>query len=168
MADQERTSSAKERIVDRTGWPAGPWDSEPDRIEWMTKAGLPALMVRVDHGAWCGYVAVPPGHPDHGKHYRDVEDTIDVHGGLTYADKCSGKVCHVPAPGEPDDVWWFGFDCVHSGDLAPGMGGRMLSPLSVFGFGGSATDGYGSTYRDVAYVRREVEGLARQLAERAS
>lgn len=35
---------------------------------------------------------------------------LAVHGGLTYSDRCHDDICHVPAPGEPDDVWWFGFD----------------------------------------------------------
>jgi hypothetical protein len=61
---------------------------------------------------------------------------------------------HVPEPGTSDDVWWFGFDCAHLGDLAPGM-------LRA-GF-----DGFqGDVYRDVNYVAREVTSLAAQLAER--
>lgn len=135
--------------MNKQEWGPGPWQTEPDRIEWRTAAGLPALMVRQpNHGAWCGYVAVAPGHPAHGKSYDDV--AVDVHGGLTYADACSGSVCHVPAPGEPDDVWWLGFDCVHGGDLAPGNVGLRL----ILGYG---------IYRDVDYVQAECESLARQL-----
>ncbi len=61
-------------------------------------------------GHWCGYAAIEPGHPWHGRHYDDVP--AEAHGGLTYSDRCTGSVCHVPKPGEPDDVWWIG--------LAPG------------------------------------------------
>ena len=43
---------------------------------------------------------------------------LHVHGGCNYAED------HVPDPNkiaEPDGRWWFGFDCMHAGDLAPGM-----------------------------------------------
>src|SRR5690606_18441494 len=29
------------------------------------------------------------------------------------------SVCHVADAGEPDHVWWFGFDCAHCDDLSP-------------------------------------------------
>ena len=132
----------------RTGWGTGPWDDEPDHIDFVTAAGLPGIMHRNSMGAWCGYVAVPPGHPSHGK--RDGEVDCDVHGGLTYANACQGSVCHVAAPGEPDDVWWLGFDCSHCWDVSPGH--------NQFG------SYQGSSYRDVAYVRAECERLAQQLA----
>jgi hypothetical protein len=150
----------EEYKVDRSRFPAGPWDAEPDKLVWTTEAGLPGMIVRNGLGALCGYAAVPPSHPWHGRGYSDGEwpDTlghqIDVHGGLTYADACAGHVCHVPAPGEPDNVWWFGFDCAHAGDLVPG--------LLTAGNAGWRT-AY-EVYRDVAFVRAEVEQLALQLA----
>ncbi len=111
-------------IYKRENWPAGPWDAEgpEDRIEWRHK-GVPCLMVRNLMGAWCGYAAVGPDHPWHGKDYSHEDVNVDVHGGLTFADKCQegGKICHVAQPGEPDPVWWFGFDTAHSGDRVPGM-----------------------------------------------
>ena len=158
-------SSVQEYKIDRTGWPKGPWDNEPDRIEWKTKAGLVGLMVRPRHGGWCGYVALPPTHPDHGKHYNELDAEIEAHGGLTYAEKCAGVVCHVPAPGEPDDVWWLGFDCVHSGDFAPGHArseNYMRTMFEGYPIGRAQGD-----YRDEGYVRAEVEKLAEQLERRA-
>lgn len=134
--------------IDRAGWGPGPWDGEPDRIEFE-HAGLPCLMRRVAAtGAWCGYVAVPPGHPDHGKSWGDADVEVEVHGGLTYSGPRQGDICHVPKPGEPDDVHWFGFDCAHARDLMPAIPHR------------------GETYRDQHYVRGEVESLAEQLARR--
>jgi hypothetical protein len=142
---------------DKSTWGDGPWQYEPDRVEFE-HAGLPCLALRNPHGAWCGYVAVPPGHPLHGKDY-DVPD-VSVHGGLTYANRCSGHICHVPKPGDPDDVWWFGFDCGHFQDLMPGMAARLrrldVPDLDV--------PGWPDTYRDLAYVRAEIESLAEQLA----
>ena len=81
--------------VDRTGWPAGEWDTEPDRLEFR-HARLPCLLARGRSGAWCGYAAVGPRHPLYGQACDGVE--IDVHAGLTYSGACDGHICHVPAP----------------------------------------------------------------------
>lgn len=147
----------KERVIDRTGWASGPWDSEPDRIQWKTAAGLPGLIVRNYHGALCGYAAVPPDHPLHGADYEKPE--VRVHGGLTYSAPCAedDAICHVPEPGEPDDVWWFGFDCGHYRDLSPGMSAVLRKA------GLSPVPSMGEVYRTVDYVTAEVELLARQL-----
>jgi hypothetical protein len=160
----------QERIIDKSQWGDGPWLTEPDRLEWE-HAGLPCLAVRGPEfsGHWCGYVAVPPGHPLHGKHY-DTPD-VNVHGGLTYADKCDGAVCHVPKPGEPDDVWWFGFDCAHGGDLSPAMHARYLHvgypfPSEPYDHAKAvaAADWTIDVYRTLDYVQAEANRLADQLA----
>jgi hypothetical protein len=142
----------KEIKAARARWPEGPWSSEPDRIEWRAH-GLPCLMVRsVTMGAWCGYVGVPPGHPFHGKGYDDVD--VAVHGGLTYGRRCGHVICHVPQPGEPADVHWLG------------LNEQTLPHLAKIGnaFRGLFPD---SAYRDVAYVKAEVERLAKQIVKAA-
>lgn len=149
--------------VDRTGWPAGPWDDEPDKVQWPDPdTGLPCLAVRNEGGHWCGYVGLPPGHPLHGKGYDDVD--ADVHGGLTFADECADAmredryVCHVPGPGEPDHVWWLGFDCAHSGDYSPWKAKRAeTEPIFAACY---------ETYRTIDYVRRQCASLAKQLASK--
>lgn len=60
-------------------------------------------------------------------------------------------ICHVPLAGRLDHVWWLGFDCAHCGDVSPGTERS----------GGPDPTG---TYKDIGYVRMEVERLARQLA----
>lgn len=138
--------------------PDGPWNNEPDHVEFEHN-GMPCILHRGPAGAWCGYVAVPPGHQWHGKDY-DAPD-VDVHGGLTYAEKCQGAVCHVAKPGEPEDVWWLGFDCNHSGDL---------SACDLIELRGqtSRPEGYWTAhYRTVEYVRRQTELLAEQCKEAA-
>jgi hypothetical protein len=56
-------------LRDRTGWEPGPWDDEPDKIEFTTTVGLPGLIVRSHSGGLCGYVGVPPGHQFYGVDY---------------------------------------------------------------------------------------------------
>lgn len=138
---------------DRTGWPPGPWDQEPDRVDFI-HVGFSCFVQRNSFGAWCGYVGVPEGHPAYERDYDSV--VADVHGGLTYGDRCQGHLCHTPEPGMPADVWWLGFDTGHSWDVVPGM----------LRYGPAFTE-HGS-YKDLAYVSRETERLAEQLAEMAS
>lgn len=169
--------STNETAIDRSGWPKGPWDIEPDREQWQTSVGFVGIIVRNRLGALCGYVGVPEGHQAHGRSWESSDsyergedgeidydrrkpnpvDDLNVHGGITYAEPCQGNVCHVPAPGELEHLWWLGFDCSHSGDASPGM---MKHGLHLGHFGGSI-------YRDMGYVRREVERLAQQLADMA-
>lgn len=141
------------KTIDKSKWGQGPWQREPDRVEWSSQ-GVPCLMRRhPSAGHWCGYVAVPPGHPWHQKDFAADWDLPDprpeVHGGITYAAECDGPICHVPAPGEPDNVWWLGFDCAHSGDLSPGYSTRLSF----------------ESYKAEEYVRTEVEALAKQARE---
>lgn len=73
--------------IDKSGWGRGPWQDEPDKVHWVDEAtDLDCLIVRGPHGALCGYVGVPEGHPDYQKGYDDVP--VEVHGGLTFADGC--------------------------------------------------------------------------------
>lgn len=135
--------------------PDGPWTNEPDHVEFE-HLGVPCIIHRNLMGTWCGYAGVHPGHPYHGLGYDDDVVTARAHGGLTYADKCRGSICHVPKPGESDDVWWFGFDCGHAGDLVPQMEALRES---------HAWARYGEeTYRDQEYVTAETKELAQQLA----
>lgn len=173
--------------VDRTDWGPGPWDGEPDRLDFE-HAGLPCLLRRGPVGAWCGYAGVPPGHPLHGVGY-DEAPALEVHWGLTFAGGCEGTICHVPKPGEPDNVWWLGWDCAHAGDYAPHIQAVLrrlrsegkLRDASAFE---TITDAEASgerfgparqqhhmpwplgpeVYRDLAFARAETERLAEQLA----
>lgn len=207
------------RTVDKTAWGRSPWTDEPDKRQWLDAAsGLPCLAVRNSGGGnWCGYVGVPREHPWHGIGYSECIQTpkcgedycghgpnVEVHGGLTFADRCTEmdevawlkmrerrtswekeakthpqgdaarrladwgavlddhaawtergqarSICHLPEPGEPNDVWWFGFDCAHSGDVSPGYDRELRG----FGTGHD-------TYRDLDYVVRQCEQLAAQL-----
>lgn len=167
--------------IDKSAWRQGPWNEEPDRINFTTASGLDASINRVTHsGCLCGYVGVDATHPWFGKEYgaqvsasaeqlarpidtdkisiiavllmamggdapandANIDCLLHVHGGVTYAD--SGRA----AFGEDPDLWYFGFDCSHSGDTTPAY---------EFNFSGDQ-------YRDINYVRAECEALATQLA----
>lgn len=92
-------------------------------------------------------------------HWRSrPESFLNVHGGLTYSDACDGEICHQPQVGEPEHVWWFGFDCAHSMDLIPQM--QALS-RALPGYPGGLHDK--DSYRNLAYVQAEILSLARQL-----
>lgn len=152
-------------VVDRTGWPPGDWAGEPDKVQWTDPdTGLVCLAVRNEWlGTWCGYVGVPPGHPLHGEDEEEAQH-LDVHGGLTFSGSCDEElpieraICHIPEPGQPDDVWWLGFDCAHAWDMSPWkVKNRAEEDGSIFVFRGY------ETYRTLDYVRGQCASLARQL-----
>jgi hypothetical protein len=170
------TAEREYTTVDKADWGSGPWQDEPDKVQWVDEAtGLDCLAVRHPTlGHWCGYVGVPPEHPWHGRDYGDGDDgtdryddsapvmATDVHGGLTYAAGCqedrpeSEGVCHVPAPGRPENVWWFGFDCAHLGDVSPAMDARERER-------GDGLIDPTATYKTLDYVKRETARLAAQI-----
>ena len=144
--------------ADRSGWSAGPWDSEPDKRQWVDEAtGLPCLIVRQKStGHLCGYVGVAKGHP-----YYQMDEVaaydlpLDVHFGITFARMCmeeggenDSTVCHVDP--DDDDRFWLGFDMAHYQDVSPGRIGTSFS---------------GSTYKTFGYVEAECVKLAAQLVE---
>ena len=148
---------------DSMGWPSGEWDGEPDKVQWQDSAtGLPCLAVRNPLlGHWCGYVGVSGHHPMHGLEYRDVD--IYAHGGVTYSDACqptedeSTGICHAPDDGEPDHVWWFGFDCAHCFDWSPQQAKNERGRGYPFTKVGS------ESYKTLAYVQQQCAELASQL-----
>ena len=162
-------------LIDKSGWPAGEWDNEPDKVQWEDEAtGMPCLAVRNRMGAWCGYVGVPQGHRFHGVGYDNVfigDDDPPAHGGLTFSNTCmegvpeNQGICHVVEPGEDDHVWWLGFDCAHAGDLVPYMitsYERYLATLSEEQRARRAEYDRSDyeTYKNLAYVREVCAQLA--------
>jgi hypothetical protein len=171
------------RTLDKSTWGDGPWQREPDKKQWQdAETGLPCLAVRGPGGHWCGYVGVSPEHPWHGKGYSESktapctdecadreddwhfactpEGIIEVHGGLTFANSCdhiadeSAGICHLPEPGESDNVWWFGFDCAHCDDLSPKYEARSPEPWRE-----------NNVYRALPYVEQQIASLAAQLSK---
>lgn len=167
---------------DRSDWPPFDlgWGNEPDKAEWRDElTNLPCIARRGGGSVWCGYVAVEPGHPYHGKNPEEcIEDCgkswcdhtpsskLCAHGGITFAGPChpdEGEhgICHIPQGGESDDVWWFGFDTAHAGDFTPGYWKLTNEYMS------EALKEYRNNdeYRTLDYVMRQCAHLAMQLAE---
>ena len=129
--------------------PGGPWEDEPDEATWVDAVtGLACRAQRGWSGVWCGYVSVPRTHPLHGLSFLHPEvEALDVHGGVTFA-----------AAWLDEGDWWFGFDCGHVGDTAPAAPALTLLSSQLARLMGEAEN-----YRTLAFVRGEVESLARQL-----
>ena len=67
-----------------------------------------------------GYVAVPPGHPLWGMDYDNVDNKINIHGGLTYSDMSDNmmesqniEILDETVDSLPSGWWVFGFDTLH-------------------------------------------------------
>lgn len=132
--------------------PKGDWTDEPDRFNWRTH-GLDCMIVRNERSFHlCGYVGLPPTHKYYRKDHNDID--VSVHGGLTYGQDCGGAVCHIPQKGEPDELYWVGFDCAHYSDL---------SPIYLIADMNCVTAEH-ARYRDFKWVKIETESLAQQLA----
>lgn len=145
---------------DHDQWVPGPWTDEPDKAQWVSD-GLDCLIVRNHQGALCGYVGVPEDHEYFQVDYDGVDyDLVQVHGGLTFSNLCNPApdgdhkgICHVEQGAANATVWWLGFDCAHSGDMAPEPKDK---PDYWWQDGG--------LYCDFNYVKHEVERLATQLS----
>lgn len=150
--------------------------------------GLACMIFRNRRGVLCGYVAVDDSHPWFGVKYSQCmraemgedcpaparwggcehrpEFLVSVHGGLSYSAFCeeangvdqSLLLCHIPAPGQPERVWWFGYDTGHALDFAPADSMWDMLPASIKEYLDF------QVYRDLAYIKQQNASLARQLA----
>lgn len=140
-------------------------------------------------GTLCGYVRVPDDHLLYG-HNRDtriemLRDEVELHKEfgamevfmeafsgerdgtvpISLAFKVHGNITWVgPIPNK--DGWWFGFDCGHYNDFAPGTTATSPKFQEVMK---SLAEAFGNTlvYRDIEYVTKECQSLAEQLMRRA-
>ncbi len=113
------------------------WDTKV--LQEFTSSGLRCSIIRTQLGSLCGYVETPKAIPG------DCDgESFAVHGGVTW---CSS---HRPDK-ESGSGWCYGFDCAHLGDHIPGMRKLEFAPEE--------------TYKDEAYVTKELEHLAKQLRE---
>ena len=77
--------------------------------EWE-HAGMTCALRHGVFDAPCGYVALPVGHKLHGKSDVQIDDEVNVHGGITLAGRIGS-----------DDLgrFWAGFDMAHYHDFDP-------------------------------------------------
>lgn len=165
------------KSVDRSSWGDGPWNNEPDELEWTDEiTGLSCAIIRMPwNGALNGYVAVPPGHLLHGKSYSDrvkvpegaMSRSINVAQDIGYIRLFTASIsvaedmqkaeldlvllCHgglTYAKAASDGAWWFGFDSQHCDDASP----KDDRPW--------ASD---AVYRDLPYMKKQCERLAWQI-----
>jgi len=179
-------------FLDKSKWPRGAWDDEPDRIEWRDpKTGMPCLMLRhTRNGIWCGYIALPADHPWIGQNiYRlstdgtelTAEDSwedpraLKIHGEITFGPaKCQPAYTpeererlHDPAPD-----WHRVCHTVQPGESDDvrwigfdcGHGGYHDPDLEP---GNDSWDHDRATYRDVDYVINWCARLAAQAQQAA-
>ena len=66
----------------------------------------------IDSGWGNGYVLIPEGHVLHGEHYDNINELVDVHGGLTFSEH-SSKIDFIDCV---DGYWVVGFDTAHYND----------------------------------------------------
>lgn len=132
--------------IDRSGWPAGPWDTEPeDRIEWRAGA-YRCWIERADrHGFWSGYVLVPDRHR---------AAALVCPGAADPSAALSGRVGWWAHRGLSLNLEYAGgaqlmrFDCARSGDRVPASvyGGHLVNP---------------PVYRTARYAADRVRSMAR-------
>lgn len=129
----------------------------------IVATGLNCWIRRGPLGNLCGYVGVNTSHPAYGYTYwtynndgKPVTDKIalrinkiQVHGGLTYSEKEGG-------------LWWFGFDCAHLHDLSPSMEAMRKDMYEGRELPSFCKD---EIYRNIEYVTKEVQDLAKQLSK---
>lgn len=72
------------------------------------------LMPGLDFGWGNGYVILDDTHPWYEKNYDDINNFVDIHGGLTFSGRITKDM--IPAWGlelEDLDKWIIGFDTAH-------------------------------------------------------
>jgi hypothetical protein len=146
------------------------WVAEPDfENAILEPSSLDCRLYRNDFTkTWCGYVRLPPDHPDAGLLRAQADAHYDVHGGISYAGE---------APLSHWDIFdghWLGFDCAHAGDYQPGMVDMWNEIIAqepeesarIEALFQGLYHAERDVYRTIAYARREVRRLAKQVHQR--
>lgn len=163
--------------------------------DWVTKAGLRAVVLMGGMGHRCGYVGVPKGHLLYGTKYNDDTHALkDLADGETIGDRGIMALflgnSDKPGMQRPDyvfdvhgsltfsdggegstypvasDLWWFGYDCGHHGD-APSDEYLAVKRAENprLAHLWRPYDDE-SVHRDLAFCEKQCEQLAEQLISR--
>lgn len=159
--------------------------------DWVTAAGLRAVVLMTSMGHRCGYVGVPAGHPLHGSSYSKpspalvpVDENTQIGKRSLFAVLASvmdvdrmqapemvfdvhGGLTYsdnssiYPAPS--DGLWWFGYDCGHHGDSpSDDYIDEQRGRYPDKPYMWPERDG---VHRSLSYCAAECESLARQIVE---
>lgn len=159
--------------------------------DWITAAGLRAVITMTGRGHHCGYVGIPVGHPLYGCEYHSPcaalvspgeNEQLGNRSAITFILACldrsrwqapdmvfdvHGSLTYSDGNGKypvESDLWWFGYDCAHYGDRPSDARCEQLRkeyPDEPYMW----ADGDGE-FRDVLYCERQCESLAGQIVEK--
>lgn len=145
-------------FLNKKNFPPGHWMAEPDLCQWENY-GLVCLTIRdMKLGMWRGFVALTQDHIGFGKPLEELilepwGLNLQVHGGVSVSGKLPSKYKDFNK-----DKWWIGFECGHGEDLLPLVKLDSNDPIDA-----SIMDN--QSYKDIHFVRRETNRLAKQLAK---
>ena len=143
------------KVIDRTGWPSGPWDKEDDLVAWTDReTGLDCIAIRNPvYGTINGYVFCHKPlevHEDYGYPY------LETHGGVSYYAPREDFIEILPPIYNVDlsncvGTHVVGFDTLHGGDKV------IITPPFPWP---------GDEYRSMEYVMKHCRNMCRQIHER--
>ena len=110
-------------------------DGKIKKSKWMVEMNRNQLLCPKSNESYCEHT------PD---------SLLNVHGGITFTGFCQENaeekgICHKPSEGEPNHIWWLGFDCSHSGDLSPAYT--------------SFPELYRGNYKNIFYVKQKIKSF---------
>lgn len=141
-------------FIDKSRWLRGPWDNEPDKVQWVDEAtGLPCVIRRSPLGSLAGYVGVMD--PERNHPARSGKFCVPV----TFGDYFWDPRLYEEPPfshsvdygyhfvGGDKNLFYIGFHAGHDGDFCP------APPIR----------GNPRNYRDIGYVRDRCSELAGEI-----
>jgi hypothetical protein len=142
-------------FADKTNYPEGVWKkTEPDLCHWF-RYTYPCLTLRDPTlGHWQGFVGIAEEHPLFGKNLpKLLEDKrflqLQVHEGIGFSGKMTKQKKYF------EGYWVLGFATLGSSDFLPLWKEPPIEDKNKIV--------EIKTYKDIHFVRREVNDLARQL-----
>lgn len=143
-----------ENYIDKTNWGRGPWDLEPDYVEFE-HCGFRCILKRFEHtGVWNGYVEVSDLHP----WFHVGADEARVHGGVTWKGAVEGIE-------QNPNCTFIGFDCAHGFDVIPAMESFMRAFTEPFIRAFTEYNLTPHEYRTVEYATEQIKHLANQACQ---
>lgn len=126
--------------------------------------GLRCVVVFTCMGHRCGYIGVTKENLLYQKDYSDIDEDLEVHGGITY----SGSDENYPVTTN-DKLWWFGFDTAHymdGKDIDLALKYELLNE-KTYGILKESDKYFGNdgVARSLEYCIDECKSLAEQLSE---